>query len=348
MSNRQLLVTGRYVVTNDHLIGSIENGALICSGEHIIEVGDFSTLKSNYPDALIMGGENYVVLPGLINAHGHGRGLSFIQKGYPDSPLELWGERKMGVDPYYDAIYSAIKLIKSGVTTTLVQRSSRNRQRLKAFVDSGMRVSFALDITDRSEFVYDVNDDFLNGLPEGIRGEALRVASRPIKYYEYLKLIEEFRKIYQGNSRVQIQLGPISLQWCSEELLRNMKNDASAMGMRIHMHLLETVYQREYAKKKFGETAVSYLERIGFLSENMTFAHCVWVTREDINILYSHNCNIVHNPSSNFSTWAGVMPLLPTMNAGIPIALGIDDAGLNDDDDFFTEMRLCLKYTAMA
>ena len=53
--------------------------------------------------------------------------------------------------------------------------------------------------------------------------------------------------------------------------------------------------------------------------------------------------NICHNASSNLRLQSGIAPLGRILAAGIKVAIGSDEAGLNDDKDLFQEMRLVLK-----
>ena len=50
----------------------------------------------------------------------------------------------------------------------------------------------------------------------------------------------------------------------------------------MHMHLVETAYQKEYAQRRGGCTAVEYLDRFGLLNERMTLGHGVWLNEKDI------------------------------------------------------------------
>ena len=53
--------------------------------------------------------------------------------------------------------------------------------------------------------------------------------------------------------------------------------------------------------------------------------------------------NICHNASSNLRLRSGIAPMGRILAAGIKVAIGSDEAGLNDDKDLFQEMRLVLK-----
>jgi cytosine/adenosine deaminase-related metal-dependent hydrolase len=63
---------------------------------------------------------------------------------------------------------------------------------------------------------------------------------------------------------------------------------------------------------------------------------------EDVERCATHNVRICHNCSSNVRLKSGRAPLRSLLGAGIHVAIGIDEAGINDDRDMFQEMRLVL------
>lgn len=85
---------------------------------------------------------------------------------------------------------------------------------------------------------------------------------------------------------------------------------------------------------------VAHLADLGFLDVNVSCAHGVWLTDEDIQIMAEHRAMVRHNPSSNLRLRSGVCRMLDLMDAGVRVAIGLDGAALNDDQDMFVEMRL--------
>ena len=61
-------------------------------------------------------------------------------------------------------------------------------------------------------------------------------------------------------------------------------------GRRIHMHLLETIYQRAWADQHFPGGVVRYLRDIGFLSERLTLAHCIHARPDEIEMIAASPC----------------------------------------------------------
>ncbi|HEY2918006.1 MAG TPA: hypothetical protein VGK77_03315 [Candidatus Binatia bacterium] len=80
----EYLVRGRFVLTLSERFGSdgiIEDGAVYVSGKNIVEVGPYKDLKPQYPTAAIVGSPHFWVMPGFVNAHQHGKGLTNFQLG---------------------------------------------------------------------------------------------------------------------------------------------------------------------------------------------------------------------------------------------------------------------------
>ena len=75
----------------------------------------------------------------------------------------------------------------------------------------------------------------------------------------------------------------------------------------------------------------------------MTLGHGVWLNEADIDRVAETGTCICHNCSSNFRLRSGVAALNVFEAKGINTAIGIDEAGINDDRDMLQEMRLVLR-----
>lgn len=125
------LLRGRYVLTGAGRTGAgvIEDGAVAVDGAVIREVGPAMELTARCPDWDVIGSERHVVLPGLVNSHHHGYGLTSFELGIPDDSLESWlmdvRAATYPIDPYWDTLRSITRLIRAGVTTVLHVGSPR-------------------------------------------------------------------------------------------------------------------------------------------------------------------------------------------------------------------------------
>jgi cytosine/adenosine deaminase-related metal-dependent hydrolase len=111
----------------------------------------------------------------------------------------------------------------------------------------------------------------------------------------------------------------------------------------MHMHLVETAYQKEYARRRTGGTAFQHLVKLGVAGPQLTLGHGVWLNEQDIDLVASTGTMICHNASSNLRLRSGVGPLNHWAARGVRVAIGLDEAGINDDRDMLQEMRLVLR-----
>ncbi len=79
------IVRGRAVIRGIAPTGEAElipDGAVAHSKGRVVAVGPFETLRHTYPGALLAGGPQMLVMPGLVNAHHH-LGLTPFRLGAP-------------------------------------------------------------------------------------------------------------------------------------------------------------------------------------------------------------------------------------------------------------------------
>ena len=116
------LIRSRAMVTHAidrHRWNEITDGAVLQEDGAIVEIGTYRDLSRRHPNVAVIGSGNEVMLPGFVNGHHH-IGLTPVQLGSPDMPLELWFVTRMvmrNVNLYLDTLYSAFEMIASGVTT---------------------------------------------------------------------------------------------------------------------------------------------------------------------------------------------------------------------------------------
>lgn len=325
---------------------------VICEGL-VEKIGPASQMRRAHPEATVYGGAGRVVVPGFINAHHH-VGLTPFQLGAADRPLELWFVERMGlpaVDPRLDTLYSAFEMIASGVTTVqhLDARApggpgvilARARAILGSYADIGMRVSYSFALRDQNRLAYKADQEFIDSLPHHMQqpvGDFLTAFALPLE--DQIAIFHALRAEWRGHDRVAIQIGPSNLHWLSEAALESAARMSDETGAPMHMHLLETPYQAEYARRRAGCSPVVHLERQGLLNSRLTIGHGVWMTDDDIKMCAQHNVRLCHNCSSNLRLGSGKADVPAWVAAGLTVALGIDEAGMNDDRDMLQEMRL--------
>ncbi len=199
---------------------------------------------------------------------------------------------------------------------------------------------FAVSMKDRNPLVYGGSEALLAALPPQARPEIeQRLMRKPLSPGDYLKLVDDVAAAADAPG-FNVQYGPNGVQWCSDELLQAIAQASHRTGRRVHMHLLETKYQRQWADAAYPGGVVRMLDDIGLLSPRLTLAHCVWARPEELALLTERGVVISVNTSSNLHLHSGIAPVSAMRESGCSVALGIDSKALDDDDDALRELRL--------
>ena len=77
-------------------------------------------------------------------------------------------------------------------------------------------------------------------------------------------------------------------------------------------------------------------------ADNVTYGHSIWLTEEDMEIMAATKTSVTHHASCNLNM-RNIQPVMPLLRAGVLVAIGLDDKGINDDEDYIQEMRLIHK-----
>ena len=354
----------RTLVVADHVLtGCAPNGApeilpdaaVLIEGNAIAAVGAADALRRAHPDAREIGGRGRVAIPGLVNAHHH-VGLTPFQLGARDRPLELWFPERLvmrDVDPRLDTLYSAFEMIASGVTTVQHLHSrapgdaeavlARAGAILGAYAEIGMRASYSFALRDQNRMIYAADEDFVASLPRALRAPtAAYLSAFALPLSEQVGVFHALRARWAEAPLLAIQIAPSNLHWLSDAALESAARMAEETGAPMHMHLLETPYQKEYARRRTGGSALAHIDGFGLVGPQFTIGHGVWMTAEDVALLAERGGCLCHNCSSNLRLKSGTVDLNAFLASGVPVALGIDEAGINDDRDMLQEMRLAL------
>jgi cytosine/adenosine deaminase-related metal-dependent hydrolase len=333
---------------NDNNSWTTVKGDIVVENGQILHVGD---VPGNPTAQKIIDGRGKVAMPGLINAHTHSYANILRAKG-ENYPLEMWMYYAFlaGLldeeDVYISAMLGNIEMIRSGVTSCIDHLSCDRdglEAALKAYVNSGMRVTMSPMVSDKVYHETIPVDD--GDIPEEIVREMIRKEPKTADYLMDLciELIEKWHN--SNNGRISIFPGPSGPQRCSEKLLVGLAGIAGKYDLGIHTHLVETKVQAITAHRFYGCTMAEYLDNLGILNNRWSMAHSVWVSDSDIELLADRGVKVSHNPASNLTIGSGISPVNKFVDAGVKVALGTDGSNCSGSQNMFRIMSLAAMLT---
>ena len=288
-------------------------------------------------------------LPALVNAHDHGRCFRPIACGIGDQHLECWLSmlgHMPAVDLYTQSVVAFGRMALSGIASVAQVHIPGDEDPVaeaeavaKAARDVGVRLAYAAPIVDTNAFVYGGTSAIQRHHCPSNWNIVQYWDGRPTTAEAQIEAVDAIAQACAG-PLVNVQYGPAGPQWVTEKGWHLLARRAADTGRRIHTHLLETKTQRQWADKHYPDGLLGFLDSVGVLSPQLTVAHCVWLTEDEIRLLADRNVAVVINSSSNLRLKSGIAPVRSLLEAGLSIGMGLDGMAFNDDEDALFELRL--------
>ncbi len=318
-----LIVLGDHIVTMDSDRTMIVNGAVAVDGGVIVAIGPRVDIQGRYTARQTLAGDKRVVMPGLVNGHGHAA-MTLLRGVADDLALMDWLNNYIFpaevefVDSEFVRIGTELacwEMIRGG-TTTFVDMYYFPDTIAETVERCGMRAMIAATVIDqRSPDAEGASDSIAKGAG--------------------------FIERWKGrNSRITPMFGPHANYTLNAEQLAATRAAAIELGVPISIHMSESPFELQYSKDTFGMTSIQMYESIGFFEGPTIAAHVVWPTQSEIPILVARKVGVIHNPTSNMKIASGISPVAEMLAAGVRVGLGTDGAASNNDLDMWEEMRL--------
>jgi cytosine/adenosine deaminase-related metal-dependent hydrolase len=141
---------------------------------------------------------------------------------------------------------------------------------------------------------------------------------------------------------VQIAVAPCSPFSVTTRLMEESAALARRLGLQLHTHLAETVEEDAYCRELFACTPVEYLQRVGWVAEDVWCAHCVHLSDGDVATFAEAGVGVAHCPTSNLRLGAGAAPVRDLLDRGARVGLGVDGTASNERSDLFLEVKNAL------
>lgn len=310
-----ILVGKGTVITRDETKPLIKDGGVVLDGERIVKVGDYETLRSEYPQAELIDAKGQIIMPSLINMHEHiysafARGLSingYNPNGFLDILDGLWWtiDRHLTLEQtYLSAIATYIDCIKNGVTTVFDHHAS-----FGAIEGSLFKIAEASEkMGVRSCLCYEVSDR--DGMDKS--REAVLENARWIKH-----ALADDTDMFAGmmGMHAQFTISDETMEFAAA-------NKPDEVG--YHIHVAEGIEDLHDCLHKYGKRIVDRLYDCNILGSKTLLGHCIYVNPHEMELIKATDTMVVHNPESNMGNACGCPPTMEIVHRGILTGLGTD------------------------
>ena len=330
-------IKGRLAVFFDSnlKLNFIKEPLVVIEENKIIEIDSYNKAKQSVSGHDMIGDENQLIIPGLINCHTH-LAMTIFRGLADDLPLDIWLrehiwplENKLKAnDVYYGAKLGALESIASGVTTVNSMYWYPSDE-AKALEETGMR---------------------------GYIGAPVITGISTLN--EATKIIEEHHNTIENRIRVSLSLhSPYTVTIDefqeSSRYLKEYNQISSNPKLLLHTHLAESSTEMKDSKEFNLNHNQNYpdvgsptelLDEIGVLDENLLAAHCIHLNEKDIQIFRKSQSRISLNPLSNAKLGNHMPPIPDIINELENVGLGTDGPASNNTLDLFDTIRFLSLY----
>ena len=314
----------------------IEDGAIYVRDNVIQQVGPTDTLPQEADT--VINARGMVVLPGLVNTHHHlYQTLTRAIPAAQDADLfhwlktlyPIWAELT-GEAAYVSALVGMAELILSGCTTTsdhlyLFPNDVKLDHTIYAAREIGIRFHASRGSMSLGESKGGLPPDRVVEDEEDILKDTQRV-------------IETFHNP-ERYAMVRVVVAPCSPFSVTPDLMRESIAMARSYGVHAHTHLAETLDEEHFCLEKFGMRPVEYAEELGWVGDDVWYAHGVHVNDQEIALLARTGTGVAHCPSSNMRLASGIAPVKKYIRSGVRVGLGVDGSASNDSSHMLAEAR---------
>ncbi len=287
----------------------------------IFAIGPTATIHEQFHAAAIERLDGQVLMPGLVNAHGHAA-MVLLRGLAEDLPLEAWlRDRVWKLEAQWlsrefvaDGIALAmLEMLQSG-TTCFSDMYFFPDVSAQAARSAGMRAQITFPLIDfANAWSSSVTDAFHKGL--------------------------ELYDVYRGDPLIRIGFGPHSAYTLAKDDLVKTLTLADEIDAPIHMHLNETAAEVAAARTSLGCSHIEYLAEIGMLIPRLQAVHLTQLNDVELELLVEGGVTAIHCPQSNLKLGSGLADIARMRQRGLLVGLGTDGAAGNNSLDMFTEAR---------
>jgi len=338
---KTLLIKNAFAIaTFDEKNTRLSNADIFVEGAQIKEIGtNLAHQAENVIDASGM-----VVIPGLINTHHHfyqtlTRALPAVQNAKLFDWLKylynIW--RRITPEAVYWSTLGALgELLLTGCTTTADHLYLFPSDLTGMLIDEEIRAAQEIGIR-----FHPTRGSMSLGVSKGGLPPDDVVQSEETILEDSARLIDTYHDPVPF-SMCSVALAPCSPFSVTPDLMRQTAALARDKGVLLHTHLAETLDEEEFCMNTIGMKPLAYMEDLGWLGDDVWFAHCVHLDKDEIKVMAETKTGVAHCATSNMRLGSGAAPIPEMIEAGVPVGLAVDGSASNDSSNMLGEVRQCM------
>jgi cytosine/adenosine deaminase-related metal-dependent hydrolase len=289
----------------------------------------------------IIDGSDYFLYPGLINTHHHfyqtlTRNIPQVQKVELFNWLKylypIWA-RLTPEAVYYSSLVAMGELLKTGCTTSVDQFYVFPKDQPKELVDEEFRAAQEIGI----RFHGSRGSMSLSEKDGGLPPDSVVQTEEEI-LNDSQRVIEKFHDD-QPFAMQRVVLSPCSPFSVTENLLRESIKLARNYKVESHTHLAETKDEDDFCQRTFCLRPLDYMEKVGWLGDDVWFAHCVHLNEKEIDLFAETGTGVAHCPVSNQKLASGAANIPYMLKKKVPVGLAVDGSASNDSSNMIAELK---------
>lgn len=316
-----LLINSRWIIPVVPENRVFEHCALAIDQQKIVGIYPQVEAKSKFDAASVVDLADHVLMPGLVNAHGHAA-MSLLRGYADDLPLQPWLEEHIW--PVEARVLSA-EFVADGTNLAMAEMIKTGTT---CFADMYFFADTVAEQVQRSGMRSQIGFTVFNFPTAGGKDPD-----------DYIHKGLQLRDSYKGDGLIKIACAPHAPYTVGDETLRRIATYANELDMAVHIHCHETAQEVADSLKLYGNRPLQRLDDLGVLLPQTQLVHMTQIDDNDIRLIQDNNCHVVHCPESNLKLASGFCPVGKLIDAGINVAIGTDGAASNNDLDLFGELK---------
>lgn len=324
------------LVTMDNARREIANGGMYIEDGVIKQVDASSNLPKTAEVVLDMKGQ--LVLPGLVNTHQHlYQHLTRVAPACQDGNVWNWLKvlypmwARMTPDSERLAVQVGLaELAMSGCTTVFDHQY---------VFPNGCKIDDAIGVARDMGIRFHASRGSMSlGQSKGGLPPDSCVENESDILTDCQRVIDRYHDLKPG-SMTRIVLAPCSPFSVTDDLMIESAKLARKHNCGLHTHLAESLDEERYCLKRYGLRPVGAMEKLGWLGNDVWFAHSVHINDDEIAKYAKTGSGVAHCPSSNMRLASGMAPIKKCRDAGVKVGLGVDGSSSNDCSHLLSEAR---------